>query len=77
MQVVMREPGMTAALIPEGLLSISVRMTGTKSHAVKLGNEPDRVLTRKRSLRSFGDPDEQAHPVVNRPPNGSISCAIT
>jgi hypothetical protein len=60
-------------LIPEELLSISVRMIGADNRVIERGG----VLTGEWTADSFGDPDEQAHPVVNRPPNGSISCAIT
>jgi hypothetical protein len=51
----------TAAVIPGDLLSINVRMVEAENRVLDCGG----VLT--GTSNSSGDPDEQAHPVVNSP----------
>jgi hypothetical protein len=46
-QVVTCGPRDDRCVDSRGLAQRHVRMTGTKSQAIKLGNEPDRVLTKK------------------------------
>ena len=49
-------PGMSAALIPEGLRSIIFRNTGTNSQVLNLAMSRTACLLNNRGRRSFGEP---------------------